>query len=55
MLRDEGVVDFTRGRGIRVVGAPARSALLTKVNELVVLAREGYRKNELASMILSVE
>ena len=56
VLRDEGVLDFTRGRGIRVVGTPARSALLTKVNELVSLAREqGYRKDELASMILSVQ
>jgi GntR family transcriptional regulator len=56
VLRDEGVLDFTRGRGIRVVGTPARSAFLTKVNELVSLAREqGYRKDELASMILSVQ
>jgi GntR family transcriptional regulator len=56
VLRDEGVLDFTRGRGIRVVGTPARSALLTKVNELVSLAREqGFRKDELASMILSVQ
>jgi len=56
VLRDEGVLDFTRGRGIRVVGTPARSALLTKVNELVSLAREqGFRKDELASMILSVK
>jgi len=56
VLRDEGVLDFTRGRGIRVVGTPARSALITKMNELVSLAREqGYRKDELASMILSVQ
>ena len=56
ILRDEGLLDFTRGRGIRVVGTPARSALLTKMNELVSLAREqGYRNDELASMILSVE
>jgi len=56
ILREEGVLDFTRGRGIRVVGTPARSAVLTKVNELVSMAREqGYRKDELASMILSVQ
>jgi GntR family transcriptional regulator len=56
ILREEGVLDFTRGRGIRVVGTPARSALLSKVNELVSMAREqGYRKEELASMILSVQ
>jgi GntR family transcriptional regulator len=56
ILREEGVLDFTRGRGIRVVGTPARSALLTKMNELVSMAREqGYRKDELASMILTVQ
>ena len=56
ILREEGILDFTRGRGVRVVGTPARSALLTKVNELVSMAREqGYRKDELASMILSVQ
>jgi GntR family transcriptional regulator len=56
ILREEGILDFTRGRGVRVVGTPARSALLTKVNELVSMAREqGYRKDELATMILSVQ
>lgn len=55
ILRDEGVLDFTRGRGARVVGTPERSALFMKMNELVALAREqGYRRDELASMILSV-
>jgi GntR family transcriptional regulator len=55
ILRDEGVLDFTRGRGVRVVGTPERSALFMKMNELVALAREqGYRRDELASMILLV-
>ena len=49
ILREEGILDFT-------VGTAARSALLTKVNELVSMAREqGYRKDELATMILSVQ
>lgn len=56
ILREEAVLDFTRGRGIRVVGTPARGALIAKMNELVSMAREqGYRKDELASMILSVQ
>ena len=55
ILRDEGVLDFTRGRGARVVGTPERRALFMKMNELVALAREqGDRRDELASMILSV-
>jgi GntR family transcriptional regulator len=55
ILRDEGLLDFTRGRGVRVVGTPERGTLLMKMNELVTLARyQGYRKEELASMILSV-
>lgn len=55
ILRDEGLLDFTRGRGVRVVGTPERGALIGKINELVALARQqGYRKEELASMILMV-
>ncbi len=55
ILRDEGLLDFTRGRGLRVVGTPERGTLIQKVNELVALARQqGYRKDELASMILTV-
>ena len=55
ILRDEGLLDFTRGRGVRVVGTPERGTLIQKVNELVALARQqGYRKDELASMILTV-
>src|SRR6204780_5859495 len=39
ILRDEGIVDFTRGRGVRVTGTPQRSALITKVGELLEFAR----------------
>jgi GntR family transcriptional regulator len=56
ILRDDGVVAFTRGRGTRVVGTPAHSAQLVGVNELVSMAIEqGSRKDEIAPMILSVE
>ncbi len=55
ILRDEGLLDFTRGRGVRVVGTPKRGKLIGKINELVAFARQqGYRKEELATMILSV-
>ena len=52
LLRDEGLVELTRGRGVRVVGTVERGALLTKVDELVALARaQGLRREEIASMI----
>jgi len=52
ILRDEGIVDFTRGRGVRVTGTPQRSAVITKVAELVEFARiQGYRREELLELI----
>src|SRR5579862_1843347 len=38
-LRDEGMLEFRRGRGITVAGSPQRSELLVKVQELVSLSR----------------
>ncbi len=52
MLRDEGLLEFRRGRGITVAGTPERGAVMTKVNELVKFAREqGYKRDELIAMI----
>jgi DNA-binding GntR family transcriptional regulator len=52
LLRDEGIVDFTRGRGVRVTGTAQRSAVITRVAELVEFARtQGYRKAELVELI----
>jgi GntR family transcriptional regulator len=52
ILRDEGIVDFTRGRGVRVTGTPQRSAVITKAAELLAFAREqGYRRHELVELI----
>ena len=51
-LRDEGLLDFRRGRGITVAGTPERGAVLRHVNELVEFARDhGYRRDELINMI----
>jgi GntR family transcriptional regulator len=51
-LRDEGLLEFRRGRGITVAGTPQRGAVLRRVNELVQFAREqGYRRDELIAMI----
>jgi DNA-binding transcriptional regulator YhcF (GntR family) len=51
-LRDEGLLEFRRGRGITVAGTPQRSAVMTRVNELIKFARnQGYRRDELITMI----
>jgi len=52
VLRNEGVLDFTRGRGIRVVGTAEKSAVLEQVNELLDFARhKGYRPRDVIAMI----
>lgn len=52
LLRDEGLLEFRRGRGITVAGTPEQGAVLRKVHELVELATaHGYRRDELAAMI----
>ena len=52
-LRDEGLVEFRRGRGVSVTGiAPQRSVVIAMARELVVVARRyGYRADELAEII----
>ncbi|HEY5303057.1 MAG TPA: GntR family transcriptional regulator [Acidimicrobiales bacterium] len=52
ILRDEGLLELTRGRGIRVVGTVERGAILSKVDELIALARTlGLRREEITSII----
>jgi GntR family transcriptional regulator len=55
-LRDEGLVEFRRGRGVTVTGAgPQRGAVVAKARELVALARRyGYQPEELAEIIEQV-
>jgi len=52
-LRDEGLLEFRRGRGVTVTGlAPQRSAVIAKARELVALARQyGYRPDEVAEIV----
>ena len=53
-LRDEGLLEFRRGRGITVTGTPDRGAIIEQVKELVSFARQhGYRIDELVEMIES--
>src|SRR5581483_5870626 len=52
LLRDEGLLEFRRGRGITVAGSPDQSALVTKARELLALARRsGYETEELIALI----
>ena len=52
ILRDEGLLQFTRGRGITVTGTPEKSAVLRRVRDLVEFARhQGYRHEDLIDMI----
>ena len=52
ILRDEGLLEFTRGRGITVAGTPERSAVINRVRELVEFCRtQGYRRDEIVEMI----
>jgi GntR family transcriptional regulator len=51
-LREEGLLEFRRGHGVRVTGSPERGAVLTKTRELLQFAREnGYRREELLEII----
>jgi len=55
-LRDEGIVEFRRGRGVTVAGqGPQRSVIVAKARELVALARRhGVQPEELTEIIAQV-
>jgi GntR family transcriptional regulator len=55
-LREEGLVEFRRGRGVSVTPiAPRRSPVVAKARELVAVARRyGFRPEELAEIIEQV-
>jgi GntR family transcriptional regulator len=52
LLREEGLLDFRRGRGVTVAGTPERGALVAQARELVRAARrQGYALDELLELI----
>jgi GntR family transcriptional regulator len=54
-LRDEGLLEFRRGRGVTVAGTAEASALVDRVRELVQYARQrGYQDEELIQIIRTV-
>jgi GntR family transcriptional regulator len=54
-LRDEGLLDFRRGRSVTVAGTPEQGAVVVRAKELVRFARQhGYRLDELIRIIEDV-
>ena len=52
LLREEGLLEFRRGRGITVTGTPQRSAVLAQVRILVEYATgQGYGRSDIIQMI----
>lgn len=55
-LRDEGLLDFRRGRGITVTATPDYGEVVAAARDLVRLARgHGYRRDELLRIIENVD
>jgi DNA-binding transcriptional regulator YhcF (GntR family) len=51
-LRDEGMLEFRRGRGITITGTPEQSNLIRRAQDLLEYARsQGYKPDELARII----
>ena len=52
LLRDEGLLEFRRGRGVTVAGTSERGAVVARARDLVAFARRhGYRREELIQII----
>lgn len=55
ILRNEGLLEFRRGRGITVAGTPERGAVVQRARELVEFARRhGYGRDDLHELIDTV-
>lgn len=52
ILRDEGLLEFRRGRGVTVVGAPERSLMVSRAREFLAFARRyGYGRADVLTLI----
>jgi GntR family transcriptional regulator len=52
ILRDEGLLDFQRGRGITVAGSAERVAVVHRIRDLIEYCRnQGYRRDEVIQII----
>jgi DNA-binding GntR family transcriptional regulator len=55
-LRDEGLLEFRRGRGITITGTPQDGAVLERTRDLLRFARsQGYRPDDLIQLIEQLE
>jgi GntR family transcriptional regulator len=55
ILRDEGLLEFRRGRGITVAGTPQRGAVLARTRDLLEFARHhGFGRDEVIQIIQSL-
>jgi GntR family transcriptional regulator len=51
-LREEGLLEFRRGMGVRVSGTPEQGAVIARARELLAFARrQGYQPDELIAII----
>ena len=52
MLREEGLLEFRRGRGITVAGTPQRGAVLARTRDLIEFARHhGFGRDDVIQII----
>lgn len=52
MLRDEGLLEFRRGRGVTVTGTPQQGTVLAQARDLLAQAqRYGYGRDDLIKLI----
>ena len=52
ILRDEGLLEFRRGRGVTVVGTPAQGLVVRQAREFMAFARRyGYRRDDVVNLI----
>jgi GntR family transcriptional regulator len=55
MLREEGLPEFRRGRGITVAATPQRGAVVARTRELLEFARHhGFGREEVIQIIESL-
>ncbi len=55
LLRDEGLLEFRRGRGITVAGTPQRGTVIARTRELIEYAsHHGFGRDEVIQIIKSL-